>query len=343
MDAVNRQARPTLVSIAQELGVSRQTVSNVLNNPAIVHPLTRARVDAAIKRSGYRPSAAGKALRTQRSMAIGLRLYRAVDGINGAVMDRFLHSLAEEAQRLGYQLTLLTADDADGEVDKLETLYRSASIDLAVLTDTGTDDVRPGRLRESMVPFVAFGRPWGDLEAGDHCWVDVDGAAGTAAATRWLRELGHTRVGFLGWPSGSGVGDDRRSGWQREVADLPECTDLSVAVLDDHPSAGAEGTTELIARGATAIVCASDSLALGALGHFRTLGRIGDEPVPVVGFDDTPVARATGLSSVHQPVEEAAVGLLELALTLIDGHTPERPQRLLEPHLIRRRLQPFAR
>ncbi len=343
MDAGHRQARPTLVSIAQELGVSRQTVSNVLNNPSIVHPRTRALVDAAIKRSGYRPSAAGKALRTQRSMAIGLRLYRAVDGINGAVMDRFLHSLAEEAQRRGYQLTLLTADDADAEVEKLETLYRSASIDLAVLTDTGADDPRPSRLQESLVPFVAFGRPWNRLDTSDHCWVDVDGAAGTAAATTWLRDLGHRRIGFLGWPEGSGVGDDRRAGWQRTVADLPESAGLSVAVLDDHPSAGAEGATELVGRGATAIVCASDSLALGAVGHFRIVGRLDDAEVPVVGFDDTPVARATGLSSVHQPVEEAAVGLLELALGLLDGQTPAQPHRLLKPHLVQRRLQPFAR
>ena len=343
MDAAQRQARPTLVSIARELGVSRQTVSNVLNNPTIVHPQTRARVDAAIKRSGYRPSAAGKALRTQRSMAIGLRLYGAVDGINGAVMDRFLHSLADEAQRLGYQVTLLTAADGDGEVDKLEGLYRSASIDLAVLTDTGADDPRPEQLQEALVPFVAFGRPWGRLGTSDHCWVDVDGSAGTAAAARWLRELGHRSIGFLGWPEGSGVGDDRRAGWRHAVADLPESADLSVAVLDDHPSAGAEGTTELIARGATAIVCASDSLALGALGHFRTLGRTGDGPVPVVGFDDTPVARATGLSSVHQPVEEAAVSVLELGLALLDGSRPEQPQRLLEPHLVRRNLQRFAR
>jgi len=276
-------------------------------------------------------------------MAIGLRLYRAVDGINGAVMDRFLHSLAEEAQRLGYQLTLLTADDAAGEVEKLETLYRSASIDLAVLTDTGMDDTRPARLRENQVPFVTFGRPWGRIATSDHCWVDVDGAAGTAAAASWLRELGHERIGFLGWPEGSGVGDDRRAGWWATVADLPGSAGLSVAVLDDHPSAGVEGATQLVARGATAIVCASDSLALGAIGHFRTVGRLGEAEVPVVGFDDTPVARATGLSSVHQPVEQAAVDLLELAFTVLDGKTPARPQRLLEPHLVQRRLQPFAR
>ncbi len=344
MSGQDRPSRPTLVTIANELGVSRQTVSNVLNNPGIVHPATRERVAAAIKRAGYRPSAAGRALRTQRSMAIGLRLYRAVDGINGAVMDRFVHSLADEAQRRGCHLTLLTAEDADDEVRKLETLFRSGSIDLAVLTDTGMDDPRPDQLAEAGIPFVAFGRPWGRPDPDAHPWVDVDGGAGSAAGASWLRELGHTAIGFLGWPEGSGVGDDRRAGWARAVAGLPASAELSVAVLDDHPSAGAEGAAELITRGATAIVCASDSLALGAVGRLRIAGLLGDDHIaPLVGFDDTPVARALGMSSVHQPVEAAAVAVLELAIDAVSANGSSGPGRLLQPTLVPRQLAAFAR
>ena len=344
MAGQDRPARPTLVSIANELGVSRQTVSNVLNNPDIVHPATRERVAAAIKRAGYRPSAAGRALRTQRSMAIGLRLHRTMDGINGAVMDRFLHSLADESQRRGYHLTLLTADDAEGEVHKLHALYRSGSIDLAVLTDTGADDTRPVQLAQEGIPFVAFGRPWDSDRPDSHPWVDVDGGAGSAESAAWLRRLGHTAIGFLGWPEGSGVGDDRRAGWRRAVEGLAPSEGLSVAVLDDHASAGAEGAAELIDRGATAIVCASDSLALGALGQLRSTGRLGDDPTaPLVGFDDTPVARALGLSSVHQPVEEAAFAVLDLAISALSGEPSAESGRLLEPRLVPRQLAAFAR
>jgi DNA-binding LacI/PurR family transcriptional regulator len=344
MAGVERPARPTLVSIAEELGVSRQTVSNVLNKPEIVHPVTRERVAAAIKRAGYRPSAAGRALRTQRSMAIGLRLYPAQDGINGAIMDRFVHSLADEAQHHGYQLTLLTADDAEGEVRKLETLYHSGSIDVAVLTDTGEDDDRPDRLREEGMPFVAFGRPWGSPHPDAHPWVDVDGSAGSAEGAAWLRSQGHSAIGFLGWPKGSGVGDDRRGGWARAVSGLPESEDLAVSVSDDHPSAGAEGAEELIGRGATAIVCASDSLALGALGRLRRAGLLDNGPVaPLVGFDDTPVARALGVSSVHQPVEDAAVAVLALAIAAPGADGAVAPGRLLQPKLITRHLAKFAR
>ena len=62
------------------------------------------------------------------------------------------------------------------------------------------------------MPFVTFGRPWGAPDT--HSWVDVDNAAGTAMATRHLLDAGHRRIGFLGWPAGSGVGDARRDGWQ---------------------------------------------------------------------------------------------------------------------------------
>lgn len=334
-----RVSRPTLLSLAGELGVSRQTISNVINNPDIVRPETRERVLAAIARSGYRPSAAGRALRTQRSLSIGLRLYPAVDGVNGTIMDRFVHSLAAAAQHQGYRISLFAADSADGEVEVIDALHRASSIDVAILTDTLSGDARPAGLTAARVPFVAFGRPWGD-DASTHCWVDVDGSAGTEAAARSLRADGHTRIGFLGWPAGSGVGDDRRAGWARAVADLPDSAGLDAGVIDGAQH-GAEAAAELLARGATALVCASDSLALGALTVYRSL-RAAHGRLPIIGFDDTPVARALGISSIHQPVEVAAERLIAMVADLLDGRTPARPQQLLTPELVLRELEPFA-
>jgi DNA-binding LacI/PurR family transcriptional regulator len=333
-----RTSRPTLLSLAGELGVSRQTISNVINNPAIVKPETRERVLAAIASSGYRPSAAGRALRTQRSLSIALRLYPAVDGVNGTIMDRFVHSLAVAAQHKGFRISLFAADSADDEVEVIDALHRASSIDVAVLTDTLTGDPRPAGLLAARVPFVAFGRPWGE-RVDSHCWVDVDGSVGTEAATRSLRADGHTRIGFLGWPAGSGVGDDRRAGWVRAVGDLPEARALDLGV-EDGAQPGAEAAAVLLARGATALVCASDSLALGALTVFR--GLRADGRLPLVGFDDTPVARALGLSSIHQPVELAAERLIAMVDDLLDGRTPPEPQQLLAPELVLRELAPFA-
>lgn len=335
MVAARSSGRPTLVSLARDLGLSRQTISNVLNNPAVVNEQTRSRVLAAIERTGYRPSAMGRALRTRRSMTLGLRLYPAVDGINGAVMDRFTHSLTENAQRHGYRPTLFSATDAAAELDSLEALHHVAAIDAAVITDTFLGDPRPEALAGHGVPFVAFGRPWG-ARHDSHAWVDVDGRAGTRAATEHLLARGHERVGFIGWPHTSGVGEDRLRGWQDALAGRDLDLDGLTALVEDGARHGAAAAALLRERGASALVCASDSLALGAVSVFpTTAGR-----APVIGFDDTPVASALGISSVAQPVEEAAAQITGILLDLLAGEPPR--QVLLEPQLVLRSLEDFA-
>lgn len=327
-------SRPTLVSLARELGVSRQTVSNVLNAPELVRPETRLRVQEAIDRSGYCPSIAGRALRTSRSHTIALRAYPVIDDINSTVMDRFLHALTVAAQGEGYRITLISAADDAAEAAEIESLSSIHSIDACILTSTTFDDVRPGLLMASGTPFIAFGRPWSSLP-GTHSWVDVDGSAGTAAATQHLIGRGHQRIGFVGWETGSGTGDDRYWGWRRTV-EVDDADELAIRVADGVRN-GSDAAAILRRRGATALVCASDSLALGALRHFA---QTGTPFVPVIGFDDTPVARALGVSSVAQPVEEAAricISTLANQLSTTDAPAPVVQQLIVPRLMIRER------
>jgi len=350
------ERRPTLETVAELAAVSRQTVSNVLNSPHLVRPQTIARVQAVIDELGYRPHGAARQLRTRRSNVIGLRLERAVDGINGAVLDRFLHSLTELAQVRGYRVMLFTAPDDGGEIVQYAELLDVLEVDAFVLTSTHAGDPRTRWLTEHDVPFVTFGRPWEPSDADgsqpDHAWVDVDGSAGTRAAVEHLASLGHTDIAFIGWPAGSGVGDDRRAGWHRAMvaAGMPahRLDALDVATVDGVAQ-GAEAARRLIEMvSPTAFVCASDSLALGALAAVRTDGVLpgADEgAAAVVGFDDTPVAHAVGLSSVAQPLTEAADRALGLLLARLaaptDGPTrrtgrgtPTDQQVLLAPSLV---------
>ncbi|MFZ1412598.1 MAG: LacI family DNA-binding transcriptional regulator [Micropruina sp.] len=327
------------MSLARQVGVSRQTVSNVINNPEVVKPGTREKVLAAIRASGYRPSAIGRALRTRRSMNLGHRLFPVADGINGAIMDRFLHSLSEEAQGRGFRVNLLTVEDDLHEVETLTDLHQGLSIDGAVLTHTYAGDPRPDRLEASGVPTVAWGRPWGKEDTGT--WVDVDGGAGTEEATLHLRSLGHTRIGFLGWQRPNNVGEDRCNGWLRGVAGLG-CEDLLIESTDGLYE-GAQGAKELLARGATALVCASDSLGLGALTAYRQQAIPTGPSIPVIGFDDTPVARAAGMSSVAQPVEACSRQLVSMITTQLQGMPLENSHVILKPTLVLRNLQSFAR
>jgi DNA-binding LacI/PurR family transcriptional regulator len=336
--------KTTITTVARHARVSRQTVSNVLNAPHLVRDETRARVLASIEVLGYRASQAARQMRTGRSRLIAVRIEPTRDGINGSVLDRFLHGLTETASTAGYRVVLYTAADDAGEIATYDELLASHDLDAFVLTSTHRGDIRTAWLAGHDVPFVTFGRPWGAQPepgrggghparqhggaAEPHAWVDVDGAAGTAAATGHLLAAGHRRVGFIGWPAGSGVGDDRRAGWQ----DAMGRAGLDVAGLSagtsDGIDQGERAARDLLALPdpPTAIVCASDSLGLGAR---RVCGA-------VTGFDDTAVAAATGMTSVSQPLPEAAGRCVQLLRRLLDRDgPPDTPEQvLLAPRLI---------
>lgn len=329
------ERRPTLVSLAAELGVSRQTVSNVLNRPSVVAEPTRSRVANAITASGYVPSRAGRHLRTRRARAIGIRLMPTFDGINGHIGDIFLHELSEHVSRFDYRLALFAAADEAEEMATYARMHDANEIDGVVLTSTHLDDARIRWLTERDVPFVSFGRPWSigtDPALAPHDWVDVDGAAGTYDVTRRLIERGHVWIGYLSWPPRPDVSGDRLGGWQRAMRELVDPASLARlwAECSDDVTDARRAAETLLDRGATALVCASDTLALGA--HVAVESRGGPPPsVPIVGFDDTPVARALGLSSVAQPVVRAARTAASLLVSRLERERP--PEHILLPPL----------
>lgn len=324
--------RATIEDVARHAQVSRQTVSNVLNAPHLVAPTTRARVETAIGELAYRPHLAARQLRTRRSHVIGLRIEPGRDGINGAVLDRFLHGLTEAAQRAGYRILLFTAADDAGEVSEYRALLDTSDLDAFVLTSTHRGDERTRWLAEHQVPFVTFGRPW-EEDGAPHCWVDVDGRSGVRMATEHLQQLGHRRIGFLGWPEGSDVGADREAGWRDAMTaagwEASALHELRRGVPDDV-AAAATACADLAQSGhPTAVVCASDSLALGAFDALRRTG------TAIVGFDDTPVASAVGISSLAQPLVTAAEQALALVLNTLEHPRDDRVTSvLLPPHLV---------
>lgn len=321
---------PTVEDVAVHAGVSRQTVSNVLNTPDIVRPETRRRVLAAIDSLGYRRHAAARRLRTRRSSTIGIHLDPYVGGVSGVVLDRFVHAVTEHAGERGMRMLVYAARSADEEIARLAELSEGSEIDAAIITGTFHGDPRTDWLAQAGLPFVAFGRPWGedDVGAPEHLWVDVDGAAGTRAATEHALTFG-PRVAFLGWPTGSGTGDDRERGW-RDAMTAAGCDGPRWVAVESVIAA--RGAVEDAADRVDAIVCASDSLAIGALLALNAAGRL----VPVIGFDNTPTAEALGFSSVEQRPEDVAAGALRLLMGPTGQVvTPAPPaHELVRPHLV---------
>ncbi|MGH3354773.1 MAG: LacI family DNA-binding transcriptional regulator [Nocardioidaceae bacterium] len=328
---------PTIEEVARAAGVSRQTVSNALNAPDRLRPDTLRRVLATVQARGYQPNRAARSLRRRESRLVGLRVDRAEPDRSGPLLDSFLHALVAHSMGSGYHILLFTADDPGDEISGFSDLLGTAAVDAFVLTDTHRGDGRLRWLSERGAPFVAFGRPW-EEDTPEHPWVDVDGAAGTALCVDHLVERDHRRIGFIGWSTDSDLGNDRRAGWEAACRRHGVEHEGLVAQCVDLASEGAAGAAFLLDRAdpPTALVCVSDTLALGAL---STLDRWGSRPgrdVAVTGFDDSPAASVVplGLTSVRQPLEDVAEAIVNRLDAVISGDLPDGPGELLAPSLV---------
>lgn len=334
MDGDYARVPSTLADVAERAGVSRQTVSNAINNPDLLRADTLARVQEAISALGYTPNRAARHLRTRASHLIGLRLSPTPEFTANAAMDRFVHALAEASGEAGYHVLLFVGPGAD-PVAGYDDLLRSTAVDAFVVTDTYLGNPQASWLTERRAPFVAFGRPWDDPDAR-HPWVDVDGAAGSALATEHLLGLGHERIAWLGWSADSPIAQDRRAGWERAMADRGLSTQgLAVRVADTVEAGWTASATLLDAVAPTAFVCASDTLAVGVLHTLATRGLQPGRDVAVTGFDDSQVAQVAppGLTSVRQPLEQVAVELVKALEGLLGPEPYDAGGVLLAPTL----------
>jgi DNA-binding LacI/PurR family transcriptional regulator len=328
------ESAPTLATVAAEAGVSRQTVSNALNSPELLRPETLERVQEAIGRLGYSPNRAARNLRTRSSHLIGLRVEPAVEDSANALMDRFLHSLVESTGDAGYHVLLFTgaptgADASEDNatpvdsVDGYDELLRSAAVDAFIVTDTYRGNPQAAWLQRKGVPFVAFGRPWGEPDAR-HPWVDVDGRAGVMLAVDHLVERGHQRIAWVGWQKGSYIGEDRRSGWADRMHEHGLSTSRLSARGDDTLDFGRRAAHALLdSEAPTGFVCVSDTVAMGVLRALHERGLAVGAELAVVGFDDSLAAQVTtpALTSVRQPREQVAVEIVRFLGDLLH-HRP---------------------
>src|ERR1035437_8793691 len=286
-----RPQRATLVDVALAAQVSRQTVSNVLNNPGKVAPQTIAKVRSEIERLNFRPNLAARALRQRQANALGIEL-------TTCSRERDAHIIT------------FSVEDYLEPVAEYERLLATQMVSGFVLTNTRRQDPRPGWLLGHEVPFVSFGQVWDDPSFT--AWADVDGGAGIAQGVRHLVAQGYGPIGYLGWPHGSPVGDDRRSGWVAATTALG----IHDPALQEAPpkdmartAAAVQSLIKAVGIGG-AIVCASDTLALAAYQAVRNQGLQPGADIGLVGFDDSDTAQVFGLTSLQQPLAQIAQTLL---------------------------------
>ena len=304
--------RPTIVDVAEAADVSRQTVSNVINNPHRVAPHTRDRVFKEIERLGFSPNLAARALRRRKAGALGIQVNAMMERQLGNILDPFIVELTVAARRHDFHIVTFAVDSHEDPTAEYEHLIAVQLVDGFVLTNTRINDPRPRWLQANRVPFVSFGRIWDDPSFTS--WVDVDGFTGVATGVRHLAEQGYSRVGFLGWPTGSQVGDDRRAGWLSATAELGMAAPQLQASAEQQVHAAANAAAPLLDQlpDGGALICASDTLALGAWTVIRDRGLRPGVDVGLVGFDDTDLAKSFGITSLRQPLADIAETMLSI-------------------------------
>jgi len=302
-----RKADPkTLDAVAEAAGVSRATVSRVVNGSSRVAPKTRRNVEKAIGRLGYIPNRAARSLVTRRTESVGLVIPEPTTKLFGdPFFPRLIRGINSVLGEAGQLLVLLTPQSAQDE-EKLGQYLASGHLDGAMLVSLHGADPLPGFLAERGVPVVVGGRP---TRGSPVDVVDVDNIQGALQAVRHLIGLGRRRIVTVTGPLDMAPSQDRLSGYRSALAEAGIHHDPALELAGDFDQGIAREVVErFIAAGGKfdAVFAASDAMALGAMTAAQRAGLRVPQDVAVVGYDDSPLAQFSDppLSSVRQPIEE---------------------------------------
>lgn len=329
-----RRPAPTLEAVAAEAGVSKSTVSRVINGSNQVSPDAAAAVEAAIERLNYVPNRAARSLVNSKTMAIALVVPEDLTRFFGdPYFAAIMQGIARGLETSDYVLTLQLASPSHPSRKTIRYLM-GGNVDGAFVISHHSGDHFLTELGTSL-PVVFGGRPL-RTEPGSSYFVDVDNAAAAAMGTRHLIELGRRRIAILAGPVNMPAGVDRTSGW-REALDEAGLDSARIAHGDFSHASGAAAMRELLELhpDLDAVFVASDLMAMGALTVLRDRGIAVPDDVAVVGFDDSPAAIAgpIQLTTVHQPSQEMGLAMASMMLDLL-GDKPVEHARILPTHLV---------
>ncbi|MEU9340193.1 LacI family DNA-binding transcriptional regulator [Streptomyces sp. NPDC048278] len=316
-------ARPTLEAVAARAGVSRATVSRVVNGgDGVREPLVQ-RVRRAVEELGYVPNQAARSLVTRRHDAVAVVIAEPETRI---FTDPFfalqLRGISKELTAHDSQLVLLLTEGRDDHA-RVARYLAGGHVDGALVFSLHLDDPLPGLIEGAGVPTVFGGRPgWSD-GTDSAVYVDCDNRGGAEDAVRHLAGLGRTRIAHITGPLDQTSAADRLQGY-RDV--MGESDPRLVVASDFTPSGGERAMGELLDRcpDVDAVFAANDLTALGALRVLRERGRRVPEDVAVIGFDDVlPVAEQTEppLTTVRQDIEEMGRLMARLLLSTLTRDT----------------------
>ena len=330
--------RVTSRDVAERAGVSRTTVSFVLNDVpgANISQETRRRVLQAAQEMGYVPDAAARSLASRRTNTLGLVLVRnqshiAVD----AFLPLVIHGLADTTRQSGFHLLLEPVEDISHPEAYIH-LVRAKHIDGIVLSGPRSDDQQLPSLLNEGFPVVLLGQ----LPGNPACFVDVDNRSAAREAVQHLICLGHQRIGCItNAPTQYTGGADRLAGYRDALQSAGIAFEERLVRFGNFvPESGYQAAFSLLKEvpAPTAIFVASDVVAFGAMAAIRECGLTIPDEVALVGFDDVPLARYIDppLTTVRLPAAELGRQAGQMIVRLIQNGEVTPKNTMLETELV---------
>jgi DNA-binding LacI/PurR family transcriptional regulator len=312
-------AVPTLEMVAARAGVSRSTVSRVVNGSTSVTADVLASVQAAIEELNYVPNRAARSLASRRTQVIALVIPESTGMVFG---DPFFASIVQGVAmylaNTEYTLNMMIA--VESRPDKTRRYLMGGNVDGALIVSHHSGDHSYVHL-ESSLPVVYAGRPMQAEAQGNSYYVGVDDMAGEREAIDHLIAQGRKSIAVIAGPQDMSSGVDRLEGWRQAVRHYGIENDDLIDYGDFTPDSGADAMRRLLSRGIPidAVVAANDQMAVGAYTAIREHGlRVGDD-IAVVGFDDNyfGLAATPPLTTMHQPSIGLGTTMAEILVKLI--------------------------
>lgn len=326
--------RVTISDVAARAKVSTATVSYVINGSNRVSDDTRARVLQAVKELGYQPNALARGLVMDQTRNIGLVIPHTAEYVfSDPYFAELLKGIGTVVAREEYFLLLSLLTGPEDFRRMVTAMINQRRVDGVIMVCTPRDSEEVARLQAGGIPFTLIGTCY----LPEVTTIDVDNEQGSYVATKHLLELGHTRIACITGDLRYDSAVQRYRGFQRAMSENG-CQVVDVFTGDFTQLSGMLGTRHLLKQNPeiTAIACASDLMAIGAMGAAREMGYSVPQDLSIVGFDDIPLAQESvpKLTTIRQPIPKLGSLAVERLLDMIQGSKQDDGKIVLETELV---------
>lgn len=319
-----------LEEIAKLSGVSRSTVSRVINNHPRVNPKTRERVYEVIQRLDYRPSAAARRLAGGRTNILGLVIPMGVPRLfTDPFFPLLIQGVSQACSDRDHSVMLWVAEP-EYERRTIRQVLQNKMIDGVIIASAILDDPLLEAMIEGDLPFILVGR---HPAAPQVSYVDVDNFDSSREIVTYLLRLGHRRIGTISGPQNMIAGLDRLEGYKAALRQWGLPVDPEYILEGDFTEEGGyKAMQRMLPRLPQALFCASDAMAVGAIRAMREVSLRVPDNVAVASFDDLPFSAYSDppLTTVRQPIQRMGAMAVETLMDII-AHPAASPRRVVLP------------